>query len=90
MNVCKDCGQPIPVMHRVRLCDNCTRLHNLALSEEVRGVVIGDCTSPYEFWTKDQREQLAKGSFASDSEAVGWFKANHPMWYAQGVEMRVY
>jgi hypothetical protein len=90
MDTCKDCGQPIPVKHRVALCDNCTQRHNLALMEEVRGVVIGAVTSPYEFWSKDYSLQIAKGSFESDSDAVDWFRASHPAWYSQGVEMRAY
>ena len=90
MNACKDCGTPIPDKHKVALCDTCTQRRNLALTEEVRGVVIGDCTSPYEFWSNDQTERLARGSFGSDREAVEWFRTNYPEWYAQGVEMRAY
>ena len=64
--------------------------------EDVRGVIIGGDTSPYEFWTEgptfycDHAHRIAKGHFGSDAEALAWFKANYPDYYAQGAEMRVF
>jgi hypothetical protein len=64
----------------------------LGLVENVNGIIIGDVTFPYEFWSKDGKEKIHHGKefFTGDEEAIAWFKANYPAEYAKGVEMRVF
>ena len=56
--------------------------------EEVTGQIVGDITTPYEFWNADGR--IDRGHFANDAEAVAWFQERHPVEFAAGVEMRVF
>lgn len=59
--------------------------------DDVRGMVIGAVTAPYEFWTREGKPtRFARGSFASDAEAEAWVRECHPERYATGVEMRVF
>jgi hypothetical protein len=59
--------------------------------EEVNGVIVGDVTFPYEFWTTgEDAHRFDRSSFASDADAVEWLKKKHPDHYAMGVEMRVF
>lgn len=59
--------------------------------EDVRGVVIGDVTATYEFWTRDDRpRRFARGAFPTDAHAEAWVREHHPEEYAAGVEMRVF
>ena len=61
-------------------------------TEEVRGIVIGPMTAPYEFWTRaTPPTRICKaGSFESDDDAVAWFKERYPDHFKAGVEMRVF
>lgn len=65
--------------------------------EYVNGTIIGGTEVPYEFWIdeprpecvdRDGKRRVAKGNFETDSEAVAWFRENHPVEFAHGVEMR--
>jgi hypothetical protein len=62
----------------------------LGLVENVNGIIIGDVTFPYEFWTKDGKERIDRNFFVDDDDAVAWFKERHPEQFAAGVEMRVF
>ncbi len=60
-------------------------------TEDVNGAVIGAITNPYQFWSKGEfKEQIWKGHYESDEEAVADFKHRFPNEFKQGVEMRVY
>ena len=66
-------------------------------TDDVSGIVIGDVTAPYEFHMPEEITPgyivdrcIARGHFASDDEAVEWFKASYPAEFARGVEMRVF
>ena len=56
--------------------------------ESVLGTVIGEITTPYQFWSES--EMIAKGHFRDDKEAIEWFKANHHKQFSEGVEMRIF
>lgn len=63
------------------------------LYEEVSGVIIGDVTFPYEFWTTGEEYgniRIDKNFFPNDETAIEWFKDKYPDHYKRGVEMRVY
>ncbi len=66
-------------------------------TDDVSGIVIGDVTVPYEFWQDEEITPgyspprcVARGHFASDAEAVDWFKTVYPAEFARGAEMRVF
>lgn len=54
--------------------------------ETVRGTIIGTITTRYQFWRDDRK--LCETDAETDSEAIGWFKANHPEQFKQGADMR--
>lgn len=69
--------------------------------EDVSGIVIGELTSPYQFWIDEPRPErqhktgvptrlVYKGSFRNDEDAIAWFKENYPDEFKHGVEMRAY
>lgn len=65
--------------------------------EVVRGIIIGEMTWPYEFWTEPGKRTsdplphlIAKRHFENDREAVAWFKEHYPAEYKQGAEMRCF
>lgn len=59
--------------------------------EEVNGIIIGDVTFPYEFWSYGEfRECVGKTFARNDDEAIAWFKATYPAEFAAGAEMRVF
>ena len=58
--------------------------------ETVRGIIIGQITWPYEFWTTDGQHLIAKRHFENDREAVAWFKKHHGADYPQGADMRCF
>jgi len=64
------------------------------MTEFVRGIIIGDITFPYEFWTEPDEDGyqhlVAKRGFANDDEAIAWVQAKYPKEYAVGLEMRVF
>lgn len=67
------------------------------MEETVRGIIIGQMTWRYEFWTVPPEfnsdlfpELVARHEFENDREAIAWFKKNYPDHYAKGVEMRCY
>ena len=54
-------------------------------TDDVSGIVIGDVTVPYEFWMLEEIAPgysiprcVARDHFASDAEAVDWFKTAYP------------
>lgn len=66
-------------------------------TDDVHGQIFGDVTVPYEFHMPEEITPgyfvdrcIARCHFASDSAAVEWFKANYPVEFAHGVEMRVF
>ena len=60
------------------------------VEEEVNGIIIGDVTVPYQFWTMDGSECIDRSYFRDDDTAIAWFKERYPDWYAVGIDMRVY
>lgn len=58
--------------------------------EEVNGTIIGGYSWPYEFWTRDGKDRIARGHFESDEEAVAWFQEKYPAEFKVGAEMRVF
>jgi len=64
------------------------------MEESVRGIIIGDVTFPYQFWTEPDefgfQQPVAKGFFVNDEEAIAWIKAKYPDAFAAGLEMRVF
>jgi hypothetical protein len=62
-------------------------------TEVVNGTVIGKMTLPYRFYTTDldDPKPITKMMwFANDTEAIEWFKENHPKAFKVGAEMRCY
>ena len=62
-------------------------------TDDVNGVVIGDITFPYEFWTIHEpfgQHRIDRNFFQNDEEAIAWFKEKYPDYFKQGIEMRVY
>lgn len=57
-------------------------------TDDVSGIIIGQCKTPYEFWQDGNR--IAKGFFVDDTDAVEWFKDHFPHEFAIGAEMRVF
>lgn len=60
----------------------------LDFTDDVRGIVVGEMTFPYQFW-KDGR-RLGRGHFASDAEAEAYCKEQFPEEYKTGIEMRAF
>ena len=90
---CCICGIELSEKYHVNGADYCREHkpapHPSVWDESVRGIVIGDYnTTPYQFW-QDERK-VASGGFASDGEAIRWFKHNRPEQYKQGAEMRAF
>lgn len=57
----------------------------------VRGIVIGEVTADhyYTFHDRTTGEYVCGGSwFATDAQAIAWFKEHYPRAFAAGVEMR--
>jgi hypothetical protein len=60
-------------------------------TDDVRGIVIGAVTVPYEFWTRGEHPiRFDRGGFTSDADAEQWVREHYPEEYAAGVEMRVF
>ena len=66
-------------------------------TDDVSGIVIGDVTAPYEFWIPEEITPgyfvdrcLARGHFASDDEAVAWFRSQGFVDPGTVVEMKVF
>ena len=64
------------------------------MTEVVRGIIIGDVTFPYQFWTlpDEQGHQtlVAEGTFVNDKAAVWWVQRCYPIEYSHKLEMRVF
>ena len=69
--------------------------------ESVNGIIIGDVTFPYQFWITEKlhpdlpdrytvTRKVADRFFSNDTQAIEWFKENHPAEFAHGAEMRVF
>jgi hypothetical protein len=67
-------------------------------TDDVRGIIIGGFTFPYEFWTEkkpwgcgiDIPIKIDKRHFSNDEDAIEWFKEKYPEEFKAGVEMRVF
>ncbi len=69
-------------------------------TDDVRGIIIGGFTFPYEFWTEKKplgscgidilSVKIDKRHFLNDEDAVEWFKEKYPEEFKAGVEMRVF
>ncbi len=54
--------------------------------ETVRGTIIGQMTTRYEFWRGSTK--LTECDFEHDHHAIAWFRTSHPGEFAKGAEMR--
>lgn len=94
---CRQCSAPLSGDSQwcSAECEKAWRWAAQADTDEARGVIVGGQDHGYEFWPYAEHAHLANwnviawGCFASDDEAIAWFKTNHPEWFARGVEMRV-
>lgn len=58
--------------------------------DDVNGIIIGDVTFPYQFWTLDGKHRIDKGFFVNDAEAEAWVKEHYPAEYKAGIDMRCF
>lgn len=67
-------------------------------TDDVRGTVVGDQHTYYEFWTAKNSGyptyldpyKITSGYFCNDADAELWIKNHQPDLYLSGIEMRAF
>lgn len=96
---CTRCGRKTASLYHVkgddgRYCSSCKPPspppQRSQFEEDVRGVIVGDMLTNYQFWTTDNQNCIARTSQEDAASATAWFHANYPEAWAAGALMRIY